>query len=68
MKTLSPNHVLPRDSRPAADLRRALKAGTICKIAYLRGLGRFLRMDDALAAIAAADAQRAQQSQGRTGA
>ena len=55
---LSDAELLAED-RPAAELRRALKARTVCRIAYLRGLGRYARMDEALDAIAAADARRA---------
>ena len=41
------------DHRPATELRRAFKAATVCRIAFLRGLGRFVRMQDALDAIEA---------------
>lgn len=51
--TLIPDEILLHDPRPAAELRRALLAPTICRIARLRGLGRFTRMGDALAAIEA---------------
>jgi hypothetical protein len=68
MKALSPKHVLLRDGRPAADLRRALKAGIICRIAFLRRLGHFTRMADAINAIADADTKRVHGSRGEFGA
>ncbi|TDH58820.1 hypothetical protein E2C06_30600 [Dankookia rubra] len=57
--TSIPDDVLLRDPRPAAELRRALLAPTICRIAFLRKLGRFTRMADALQAIEADQARRA---------
>jgi hypothetical protein len=59
MRAISDEQLLA-DPRPAEELRRALKAATVCRIAYLRGLGRFLRMDDAIAAIAADQRAKAQ--------
>ena len=43
---------LLRDKRPAAELKRALLAESIIRLARLRGLGRFRRVGEALAAIA----------------
>jgi hypothetical protein len=48
---------LRRDTRPASDLRRGLLAKHIIRIAYLRGLGRYRRADEAVAAIAAEQAR-----------
>ena len=47
------DEALAADPRPATELRRAFKAATICRIAFIRGLGRFVRAEDALAAIEA---------------
>ncbi|TDH59235.1 hypothetical protein E2C06_28340 [Dankookia rubra] len=59
--TLIPDDMLLRDPRPAAELRRALLAPTVCRIAYLRNLGRFTRMADALDAIEADQVRRARE-------
>ena len=48
---------LLRDQRPAAELKRALLAESIIRLARLRGLGRFRRVGEALAAIAAEQAR-----------
>jgi hypothetical protein len=48
---------LRRDTRPASDSRRGLLAKHIIRMAYLRGLGRYRRADDAVAAIAAEQAR-----------
>ena len=57
--TLIPGDVLLRDPCSAAELRRALLAPTVCRIAYLRNLERFTRMSDALEAIEADQVRRA---------
>jgi hypothetical protein len=43
--TLIADDDLVRDPRPAAELRHALLAPTIIRMARLRGLGRFTRMN-----------------------
>ena len=61
--TMIPDDVLLRDPRPAAELRRALLAPTVCRIAYLRNLGRFTRMAEALEAIEADQARQARKAE-----
>jgi hypothetical protein len=60
--TLISDDVLLRDPHPAAELRRALLAPAVCRIAYLRNLGRFTRMADALDAIQAEQEMRAREA------
>jgi hypothetical protein len=44
---------LLRDTRPVAELQRALLAESIIRLVHLRGLGRFRRVGEAAEAIAA---------------